>query len=209
MGIDSGRPHERESFVSELRKTTSPGDPVIPDKLYFRIGEVARLLGVQTHTLRFWESEFPQVRVGKGGTGQRLYRRRDVETLLEIKHLLYSAGYTIPGARQMLESRNRRRPAREAAPPTPAEMPVGTNGRDAGLQRLRLQLRELSAQLSRPVPGGSSRTERTARRWAKPAERGGIHLAGRSGQGVAVDGQGSGKPGAFPFPNLFQDHDNR
>ncbi len=79
----------------------------IPDKLYFRIGEVARLCDVPAYVLRFWESEFPQLKPNKGGTGQRLFRRRDVETALRIKRLLYDEGYTIPGARQLLKSEAR------------------------------------------------------------------------------------------------------
>ena len=75
----------------------------IPDKLYFRIGEVARLCDVPAYVLRFWESEFPQLKPNKGGTGQRLFRRRDVEMALRIKRLLYDEGYTIPGARHLLK----------------------------------------------------------------------------------------------------------
>lgn len=83
-----------------IRKSPPPSGSDIPDKLYFRIGEVARLVDVPAYVLRFWESEFPNLKPHKGGTGQRLYRRRDVETALRIKSLLYSEGYTIPGARQ-------------------------------------------------------------------------------------------------------------
>ncbi len=82
--------------------------PEIPDKLYFRIGEVAGLLGVEPYVLRYWESEFPTLAPKKSGTGHRLYRRKDVELLLKIKHLLYEKRFTIEGARQSLhhESRN-------------------------------------------------------------------------------------------------------
>src|SRR5882757_7842931 len=79
-----------------IRKRTPAGGSEIPDKLYFRIGEVARLCEVPAYVLRFWESEFPQLKPNKGGTGQRLYRRRDVETALRVKTLLYDEGYTIP-----------------------------------------------------------------------------------------------------------------
>src|SRR5271169_2066581 len=95
-----------------IRKTThSHGAAAseIPDKLYFRIGEVARLCEVPAYVLRFWESEFPQLKPNKGGTGQRLYRRRDVETALRIKSLLYNEGYTIPGARQVFKSELKQR----------------------------------------------------------------------------------------------------
>ena len=91
-----------------IRKTrTRHGPPVseIPDKLYFRIGEVARLCEVPAYVLRFWESEFPQLKPNKGGTGQRLYRRRDVEMALRVKSLLKEEGYTIPGARARAQGR--------------------------------------------------------------------------------------------------------
>jgi DNA-binding transcriptional MerR regulator len=80
------------------------GGPEIPDKLYFRIGEVSDLLGVETYVLRYWESEFPSLAPKKSGTGHRLYRRKDVETLLRIKHLLYEKRFTIEGARQALQA---------------------------------------------------------------------------------------------------------
>jgi DNA-binding transcriptional MerR regulator len=76
--------------------------PEIPDKLYFRIGEVASLLAVEPYVLRYWETEFPSLAPKKSSTGHRLYRRKDVELLLKIKHLLYEKRYTIEGARQSL-----------------------------------------------------------------------------------------------------------
>jgi DNA-binding transcriptional MerR regulator len=86
-----------------IRKTVLPEPVAIPDKLYFRIGDVARLCEVAPYVLRFWETEFPQLKPNKGGTGQRLYRKKEVETALRIKDLLYHQGYTIPGARQILK----------------------------------------------------------------------------------------------------------
>jgi DNA-binding transcriptional MerR regulator len=79
-----------------------PDAPEIPDKLYFRIGEVSEILGVEPYVLRYWEGEFPQLSPKKSGTGHRLYRRKDVELLLRIKHLLYEKRFTIEGARQTL-----------------------------------------------------------------------------------------------------------
>lgn len=79
--------------------------PEIPDKLYFRIGEVARLAAIKPYVLRFWESEFPSLDPKKSGTGHRLYRRKDVEQVLEIKQLLYEKRFTIEGARKYLEGR--------------------------------------------------------------------------------------------------------
>jgi DNA-binding transcriptional MerR regulator len=80
------------------------GSPEIPDKLYFKIGEVSELLGVEPYVLRYWESEFPALSPKKSGTGHRLYRRKDVELLLRIKHLLYERRFTIEGARQSLQA---------------------------------------------------------------------------------------------------------
>jgi DNA-binding transcriptional MerR regulator len=78
--------------------------PEIPDKLYFKIGEVSDLLGVEPYVLRYWETEFPVLSPKKSGTGHRLYRRKDVELLLRIKHLLRDKRFTIEGARQSLQA---------------------------------------------------------------------------------------------------------
>src|SRR5258708_38028434 len=80
------------------------GEIFIPDKLYFRIGEVASLCRLPAYVLRFWETEFPQLKPVKSSTGQRMYRKRDVENVLRIKQLLYDQGFTIVGARQQLRS---------------------------------------------------------------------------------------------------------
>jgi len=79
----------------------------IPEKLYFRIGEVSRLVGVQPYVLRYWETEFPGLAPQKSGTGHRFYRRKDVELLLQIKQLLYEKRFTIEGARRHLETQAR------------------------------------------------------------------------------------------------------
>ena len=70
---------------------------IIPDKLYFRIGEVAGLCRLPAYVLRFWETEFPQLKPIKSSTGQRMYRKRDVESVVRIKKLLYEDGFTIAG----------------------------------------------------------------------------------------------------------------
>ncbi len=105
-----------------------PGSPEIPDKLYFRIGEVSELLGVEAYVLRYWESEFPSLAPKKSGTGHRLFRRKDVETLLRIKHLLYEKRFTIEGARQAMQVEARARkpqpPNREAQRELFADDPV-------------------------------------------------------------------------------------
>jgi DNA-binding transcriptional MerR regulator len=89
-----------ESAAGEIR-------PEIPDKLYFRIGEVSRLAGIKPYVLRFWETEFSSLGPKKSGKGHRLYRRKDVELVLEIKRLLYDKRYTIEGARKDLDTRSR------------------------------------------------------------------------------------------------------
>src|SRR5437667_11531623 len=81
---------------------SAAADVLIPEKLYFRIGEVSRLCQLPAYVLRFWESEFPQLKPVKSSTGQRMYRRRDVESVLRIKKLLYEDGFTIAGARGQL-----------------------------------------------------------------------------------------------------------
>jgi len=83
-------------------KSARTNEVVIPEKLYFRIGEVARLCRLPAYVLRFWETEFPQLKPVKSSTGQRMYRRKDVENVLNIKKLLYEEGFTIAGARQHL-----------------------------------------------------------------------------------------------------------
>ncbi|MBI3278476.1 MAG: MerR family transcriptional regulator [Acidobacteria bacterium] len=98
----------------------------IPDKLYFRIGEVSRLAGVQPYVLRYWEREFPAIAPRQSGRGHRLYRRRDVELILEIKRLLYEKRFTIEGARKTLAGRNKEAAARKRAPT--AQKGLFTNG---------------------------------------------------------------------------------
>ncbi|MGO9125382.1 MAG: MerR family transcriptional regulator [Terriglobales bacterium] len=82
-------------------------DVVIPEKLYFRIGEVAELCRLPAYVLRFWETEFPHLKPVKSSTGQRMYRHKDVEGVLRIKRLLYEEGFTIAGARQQLRVENK------------------------------------------------------------------------------------------------------
>jgi DNA-binding transcriptional MerR regulator len=142
-----------------IRKPTSSSNAEIPDKLYFRIGEVARLCDVPAYVLRFWESEFPQLKPNKGGTGQRLYRRRDVEAVLQIKALLYDEGYTISGARQAIKTEQRQKAPQLAlgievsAAPAPATQ----------IRRLQKEMRELLAHLSRPALRPAVHTMRSSR----------------------------------------------
>jgi DNA-binding transcriptional MerR regulator len=140
----------------------------IPDKLYFRIGEVARLCEVPAYVLRFWESEFPQLKPNKGGTGQRLYRRRDVEMALRVKRLLYDEGYTIPGARQLLKSEVKSKSTETQLPLIAAGAPLDPRK----LQGLRRELESILALLSRPAdslrPSKPVHTLRAPKRPAAP-----------------------------------------
>ncbi len=162
--------------IQPIRKYVGPE---IPDKLYFRIGDVARLCEVPAYVLRFWETEFPQLRPNKGGTGQRLYRKRDVEMALRIKSLLYDQGYTIPGARQVFKNEMKVKDvaAAEAALPVPAPAPVEVSAplqpvkgtvsaetdlgdeirRKAALRPLRDELCALLALLQQPISSSAER----------------------------------------------------
>ena len=94
--------------------------PKIPGKLYFRIGEVTEITGVQPYTLRHWESEFPTLNPKKNDAGQRLYRRAEIEMVLEIQRLLHLEGYTTAGARRLLSQRAKTKGRGGAASPKPA-----------------------------------------------------------------------------------------
>jgi DNA-binding transcriptional MerR regulator len=126
----------------------------IPDKLYFRIGEVARLAGIKPYVLRFWETEFPSLGPKKSGTGHRLYRRKEVEMVLEIKRLLYEKRFTIEGARKFLETRGKTEPARNAKAVKPAKKAqaelfsaASSPVADSFLQDIRKELREIAEML--------------------------------------------------------------
>lgn len=95
--------HTRSDESSDILPATQE----IPNKLYFRIGEVSKLAGVKPYVLRYWETEFAQLRPKKSGTNQRLYPRKEVELILEIKHLLYEKRFTIEGARKALDQREK------------------------------------------------------------------------------------------------------
>jgi DNA-binding transcriptional MerR regulator len=122
-------------------------DPEIPNKLYFRIGEVAKLAGIKPYVLRFWESEFTGLGPKKSGTGHRLYRRKDVELVLEIKRLLYEKRFTIEGARKILEQKPKRgeAAAKPAATGARARREQGElfSGTPAFYQELRKELADL------------------------------------------------------------------
>ncbi|HME34540.1 MAG TPA: MerR family transcriptional regulator [Candidatus Sulfotelmatobacter sp.] len=129
--------------MAPRKKSTakSKADEVlIPDKLYFRIGEVAALCHLPAYVLRFWESEFPQLKPVKSSTGQRMYRKRDVESVLHIKQLLYEQGFTISGARQQLRAESKTDKAQTAIPFPAQSAPE--------IQHIRQGLREILNLLS-------------------------------------------------------------
>ncbi|MFB3916790.1 MAG: MerR family transcriptional regulator [Terriglobales bacterium] len=125
---------------SKVKKTD--GEICIPDKLYFRIGEVAELCGLPAYVLRFWETEFPQLKPTKSSTGQRMYRHKDVEYVVRIKNLLYEEGFTIAGARAQLRS-EMKTPKKQPALPFPKKLPA------EDLKRVRQGLKEILGILSK------------------------------------------------------------
>ena len=110
-------------------------DVLIPEKLYFRIGEVSRLCNLPAYVLRFWETEFPQLKPVKSSTGQRMYRRRDVENVVRIKQLLYEEGYTIAGARQHIRDEGKGE-KKQVALPFPGGSPTDLHHIRQGLQEI-------------------------------------------------------------------------
>jgi DNA-binding transcriptional MerR regulator len=119
---------------------TKASDVLVPDKLYFRIGEVSRLCHLPAYVLRFWETEFPQLKPVKSSTGQRMYRRKDVENVLHIKQLLYEQGFTIAGARQHLRAEVK---ADKSQAPLPFPPPSAAN-----IKHIRQGLNEILTMLS-------------------------------------------------------------
>ena len=114
----------------------------IPNKLFFKIGEVCEITDTQPYVLRYWESEFPALAPAKNSSGQRIYRRRDIETVLRIKQLLYDEGFTIAGAKKRLETELTGR----AETPQPEAMAVAAD-RPAGDDKTRVALREVKDTL--------------------------------------------------------------
>ncbi len=115
--------------------------PRLPDKLYFKIGEASRIVGVEPYVLRFWETEFEVLKPGKAPSRHRLYKKRDLELLLEIKRLLYAEGYTIEGARKRLKD-NRRENRRQL------KLPLADAKYRSALQRIKKDLQSLQKMLS-------------------------------------------------------------
>lgn len=151
-------------MATQLNRKRAYEPPPIPDRLYFKIGDVAELCGVETYVLRFWESQFPQLKPNKSGTGQRLYRRRDVEMALEVKRLVHAEGYTIAGARTVLEQGARKHGSKlnsQTALPLKDD-PAKTDAIAAAIGHARAELREIAGMLG-------SQTQQPARRRSRLA----------------------------------------
>jgi len=115
--------------------------PSLPDKIYFKIGEVSQIVGVEPYVLRYWETEFELLKPSKAPSRHRLYKKKDVELLLDIKRLLYSEGFTIEGARKKLkESKREER--------NQLKLPLSDNKQKATLARIKKDLLSLRKLLS-------------------------------------------------------------
>jgi len=150
-------------MATQLSRKPALESPTIPDRLYFKIGDVARICGLETYVLRFWETQFPQLKPNKSGTGQRLYRRRDVELVLEIKRLVHAEGFTLPGARHVLEQTQRGLDPNE--PQTSLRLAASSPSRrrdkvTSVIRNARTELREIASLLASPQPQPQRRRSR-------------------------------------------------
>jgi DNA-binding transcriptional MerR regulator len=150
-------------MATQLSRKRALESPSIPDRLYFKIGDVAKICDVETYVLRFWESQFPQLKPNKSGTGQRLYRRRDVELALDIKRLVHGEGYTLPGARQVLDQVHHRHEPQSKLQPSAA----GDHGKHrdsvaAAIGHARAELREIAGLLAAPAVPAQRKRSRLA-----------------------------------------------
>jgi DNA-binding transcriptional MerR regulator len=130
----------------------------VPNKLFFKIGEVCELTDTQPYVLRYWESEFPALAPAKNSSGQRIYRRRDIDTVLRIKQLLYEEGFTIAGAKKRLESEMAGRvdtPVPPGALDALGDTPNPEESSRNALRQVRDGLREILTLLDRDgkIPG--------------------------------------------------------
>ena len=129
----------------------------IPNKLFFRIGEVCKLIQLEPYVLRFWETEFPMLSPTKGANGRRMYRKKDVELLFQIKDLLYKQGFTIAGAKKVLGELRRGAANPHASHPVQEVLGTGDSSRDSArskipaeaLHQLKSQLRDILTMLNR------------------------------------------------------------
>lgn len=127
-----------------MTRETQQGQVTIPDKLYFKIGEVCELTGVKQHVLRYWEAEFAILHPQRASSRQRLYRRSDVENILRIKRLLKDEGFTIGGAKKLLAREQRGEPGEEVVA---TGSPAAPTSAAAAMQDIRQELQELKRLL--------------------------------------------------------------
>jgi len=122
----------------------------IPNKLFFKIGEVCEITETQPYVLRYWESEFPALAPAKNSSGQRIYRRRDIETVLRIKELLYEEGFTIAGAKKRLEAEQSGKPVTPQSMAAESSTPPAGDGKSReALAEVREGLRAILTLLER------------------------------------------------------------
>lgn len=140
-----------------VRKRASSRKIEIPNKLFFRIGEVCKLIQLEPYVLRFWETEFPTLSPSKGANGRRMYRKKDVELLFQIKDLLYERGFTIIGAKKVLGELRRNAANPLASQPVQEVLETGDSNREPArpeiptetLHQLKSQLRDILTILKR------------------------------------------------------------
>ena len=143
----------------------------IPDKLFFKIGEVCELVGVQAHVLRYWETEFPSLQPQKNRAGQRTYRRRDVEMALRIRQLLYDEGFTIAGAKRKIATEGRASAPRLKVVPPALQTPIDRNEFDSRSPSAFPAIPDAPSPTSSATPAPPSRLSReTIRRLRGMAE---------------------------------------
>lgn len=126
-------------------KTVEARNP-IPDKLFYKIGEVSRIAEIEPYVLRYWETEFPFLKPRKNKSGQRVYVKKDLELILEIKRLLYQERYTIEGVRKRFVPQIQRDYVKHAAPPE-ADKAVDTPPPDKILEHVRKRLKEILSKI--------------------------------------------------------------
>ena len=169
-----------ETMAMPQPKNRAADSTAIPDRLYFKIGDAARICGVKTYVLRFWETQFPQLKPNKSGSGQRLYRRRDVELAVRIKQLVHEEGYTLAGARHVLEQARCASPVPqlEVQPDAQSRLPLAVADLAptpepvaAAVQLARAELRQIAELLAAPDPQPVRRLPGLT---AKPAELGSL-----------------------------------
>ena len=126
----------------------------LPDKRYFKIGEVCAIAGLKAHVLRYWETEFKQLKPPKARSSHRLYRKQDVEAVLRIKELLYEKRFTIAGAKQALKESGRRAKSDEDSDSSQLRLDFDPNDYKAALRAVYQELRELREEIDKDPSDG-------------------------------------------------------